>query len=129
VLATEVKDELSVDLMRHVSGVPNGIMDYLCGQLMQWGRDRDFRHFDLGMAPLSGLESRRLAPIWNRIGNTIFRHGEHFYNIEGLRQYKEKFHPYWEPHYLMYSGGLVLSRVLLDLATLISGGLKRAITK
>jgi phosphatidylglycerol lysyltransferase len=128
VLATEVKDELSVDLMRHVSGVPNGIMDYLFGQLMQSGKEHSFRHFDLGMAPLSGLESRRLAPIWNRIGNTIFRHGEHFYNFEGLRHYKEKFHPCWEPHYLMYPGGLVLSRVLLDLATLISGGLKRAIT-
>jgi phosphatidylglycerol lysyltransferase len=129
VLATETKDELSVDLMRHVSGVPNGVMDYLFGELMQWGKDQGYRYFSLGMAPLSGLESHRLAPLWNRIGNTIFHHGEHFYNFEGLRQYKEKFHPHWQPRYLMYPGGLVLSPVLLDLAALISGGLKRAVTK
>jgi phosphatidylglycerol lysyltransferase len=129
VLATETKDELSIDLMRHVADVPNGIMDYLFGQLMQWGKDNGFKWFSLGMSPLSGLESRRLAPLWNRIGNAVYRHGEYFYNFEGLRQYKEKFHPSWEPYYLLYPGGLSLSRVLLDLAALTSGGMTRAITK
>jgi phosphatidylglycerol lysyltransferase len=81
------------------------------------------------MAPLSGLEDRPPAPLWNRVGVFIFRHGEHFYNFQGLRQYKEKFDPTWEPRYLACPGGLALPRILADLASLISGGLKGAISK
>jgi phosphatidylglycerol lysyltransferase len=129
VLATECKRELSADLMRHVADIPNGIMDYLFGQLMLWGKEQGYESFNLGMAPLSGLESHPLAPLWNRIGNTIFRHGEHFYNFEGLRQYKAKFYPVWEPLYLMSPGGMTLAQVLVDLAALNSGGVKHIVAK
>ena len=64
-----------------------------------------YRWFNLGMAPLSGLEAHPLAPAWHRVGNFIFRHGEHFYNFEGLRRYKAKFDPAWEPRYLVARGG------------------------
>ena len=36
--------------------------------LMLWGRERGLRGFNLGMAPLSGLEDRALAPLWTRLG-------------------------------------------------------------
>ena len=45
------------------------------------------------MAPLSGLEGRQLAPILTQAGALMFKHGEDFYNFEGLRRYKEKFRP------------------------------------
>ena len=67
---------------------------------MLWARDQDYRYFSLGMAPLSGFEQHRLAPLWNRLGALLFRHGEHFYNLRGLREFKEKFDPEWEPRYL-----------------------------
>lgn len=129
VLATDLKRELSVDLMRHVADIPNGIMDYLFGQLMLWGKEQGYQSFNLGMAPLSGLESHPLAPLWNRIGNAIFLHGEHFYNFEGLRQYKAKFGPVWEPLYLVSPGGVALTQVLLDLAALNSGGVRHIVAK
>ena len=75
-------------------------MDYLFVELMLWGEAEGYRWFNLGMAPLAGLEDRALAPLWNRLGALLFRHGEHFYNFQGLRQYKEKFDPVWEPRYL-----------------------------
>ena len=84
---------------------------------------------NLGMAPLSGLEDRTLTPLWNRLGAFVFRHGEHFYNFQGLRQYKEKFAPEWTPRYLASPGGLALPRILANVATLISGGLKGVLTK
>jgi phosphatidylglycerol lysyltransferase len=88
-----------------------------------------YQWFNLGMAPLSGLEDRPLAPLWNRMGAFMFRHGEHFYNFQGLRQYKEKFDPEWGPKYLASPGGLALPRILTNIASLISGGLKGVITK
>jgi len=121
---TGTRSELSVDLMRFGPDAPRGAMDYLFIELMLWGQHAGYRFFNLGMAPLSGLEAHPLAPAWHRVGNFIFRHGEHFYNFEGLRRYKGKFDPLWEPRYLVARGGIALPRVLIDVSTLIAGGVK-----
>ena len=118
------REELSVDLMRFGPDAPRGSMDYLFIELMLWGRAQGYRWFNLGMAPLSGLERHPLAPAWHRVGNFVFRHGEHFYNFEGLRRYKMKFDPEWEPKYLVARGGIALPRVLVDVSVLIAGGMK-----
>jgi len=123
------KEELSLDLMRYLPGGPEGLMDYLFVELMLWGRQEGYQWFNLGMAPLSGLENRALAPLWSKAGALIFRYGEHFYNFQGLRQYKEKFGPEWRPKYLVCRGGLALPRVLTNIATLISGGLGGIVKK
>jgi phosphatidylglycerol lysyltransferase len=122
-------EELSVDLMRHSSAAPKGVMDFLFIELMLWGKARGFRWFNLGMAPLAGLEAHRLAPAWHKMGRLVYRYGEHFYNFEGLRQYKEKFQPEWRPRYLAAPGGLAQARVLLDVTSLISGGLLETVHK
>jgi phosphatidylglycerol lysyltransferase len=121
--------EVSVDLMRYTPAAPASVMEYLFIELLQWGRDQGFRRFNLGMAPLSGLQNRALAPVWNRAGALLYRHGEHFYNFRGLRQYKDKFDPEWEPRYLASPGGLALPRILASTAALISGGLKGVVSR
>ncbi|NPD21866.1 bifunctional lysylphosphatidylglycerol flippase/synthetase MprF [Corallococcus sp. AB038B] len=123
VWAPDTKEELSVDLMRYQPGSPHGAMDFLFTSLMLWGRGQGFLRFNLGMAPFSGFEARALAPMWNRLGALLFRHGEHFYNFQGLRQYKEKFRPDWAPRYLASPGGLALPGVLAGVASLVSRGL------
>ena len=124
--ATENREELSVDLMRHLAEMPYGTMDFLFVQLMQWGRDQGYRWFNLGMAPLSGIESRRLAPMWARIGALLYRHGDAFYGFEGLRAYKDKFSPVWTARYIGAPPGLGLARGMIDLQTLVGGGSRSA---
>jgi len=121
--------ELSVDLMRHVPDIPNGVMDYLFAELMLWGAAQGYGRFNLGMAPLSGLETGPLAPLWHRLGTLMFRHGEHFYNFQGLRAYKEKFGPEWHPKYLAVPPGLTLPTVLLDIAALIAGSVRGIVAR
>jgi phosphatidylglycerol lysyltransferase len=121
---TGTREELSVDLMRFAPDAPRGAMDYLFVELMKWGRGQGYHWFNLGMAPLAGLERHPLAPAWHRVGNFVFRHGEHFYNFEGLRRYKAKFDPTWEPKYLVAPGGAALPRILIDVSVLIAGGVK-----
>ncbi|HJY81367.1 MAG TPA: bifunctional lysylphosphatidylglycerol flippase/synthetase MprF [Candidatus Binatia bacterium] len=123
------KEELSLDLMRYLPEAPPDVMEYLIIRLMLWGKQEGYRWFNLGMAPFSGLENRTLAPLWHRLGTFVFHHGEHFYNFQGLRQYKEKFDPVWEPKYLASPDGLALPRILTNLASLIAGGLKEIVTK
>jgi phosphatidylglycerol lysyltransferase len=118
---TPHRDCLSVDLMRHSSDMPYGTMDFLFVRLMQWGKLNEYRWFSLGLAPLSGLEARRLAPIWARAGDFLYRHGEAFYGFEGLRAYKQKFSPLWVPRYIAGPSNVGLGRGLIDLQTLIAG--------
>ena len=97
--------------------------------MIQWGRQQGYRRFNLGMAPLSGLPDHALAPLWNRLGNLVFRLGEHFYNFQGLRRYKAKFDPRWEPRYLASPGGLALPRALAGVSILISRGLRGVLAR
>lgn len=123
------KREISIDLMRYLSGTPNGIMEYLNINLVMWAKEQGFYYFSLGMAPLSGLENHALAPLWHKIGNTIFRIGNDFYNFEGVYFYKDKFNPDWQPIYLAAPPGLQTASALLAATTLISGGVKGIFSK
>ncbi|MEO1092447.1 MAG: bifunctional lysylphosphatidylglycerol flippase/synthetase MprF [Pseudomonadota bacterium] len=116
------KEELSVDLMRYRHGVSSVLMDALFAELLLLGQREGYRWFDLGATPLTGLADHRLATTWNRIGTTIYRHGEEFYRFEGLRSFKEKFEPVWTPQYIACPGGFAVPQVLLDITRLISGG-------
>ncbi|MFT0548444.1 bifunctional lysylphosphatidylglycerol flippase/synthetase MprF [Allopusillimonas ginsengisoli] len=123
------RSELSVDLMRHVDDAPNGVMEYLFIALMLWGRAEGYAEFDLGMAPMAGLDGRASAPMLSRAGALVFRHAEHFYNFQGLRSYKEKFAPVWRPRYLAARPGLEMARMLGDTTLLVSGGIKGLIIR
>jgi phosphatidylglycerol lysyltransferase len=120
--ATHSRSELSIDLMRHAETLPYGTMDFLFTELMSWGKAQGFARFSLGLAPLSGIEARRLAPLWAKAGAFLYRHGESFYGFEGLRAYKDKFTPEWEPRFIAGPQGLSMARALIDLQTLIGGG-------
>ena len=122
---TPARLEISPDLMRHRANAPPGTMDALFAQVMMWGREQGYEWFNLGMAPLSGLAPPSAGRAWTRFGHFVYRHGEVFYNFQGLRTYKEKFNPVWEPRYLAYPGGLRLARVIADVAALVAGGYGR----
>ena len=81
------------------------------------------------MAPLSGFEVSPIASLWNRVGTFLYEHGDGVYGFQGLRAFKEKFHPAGEPRYLAYPGGLRLPLVLADVSALIAGGYRRILEK
>jgi phosphatidylglycerol lysyltransferase len=121
--------ELSVDLMRYNDAAPKSVVDFMLIECMLWGRAQGFRWFNLGMAPLSGLEEHALAPAWHKLGRMVQRYGETFYNFEGLRKFKQKFDPVWRPRYLAAPDGLAMAGALLDVTALISGGVRNVLRK
>jgi len=121
--------ELSTDLMRYDDRAPKDVMDALFAHVMLWGKEMGYRWFAMGMAPLSGFETSPVAPLWNRLASFLYEYGENVYNFQGLRAFKEKFDPVWQPHYLAYPGGLRLARVLADIAALIAGGYRKIFLK
>ncbi|MFD1745329.1 bifunctional lysylphosphatidylglycerol flippase/synthetase MprF [Rhizobium helianthi] len=126
---TDTKVEASVDLMRFAPEAPRGAMDFLFVSLIEHLKTAEYQWFNLGMAPLSGMSKREVAPVWDRIGSTLFEHGERFYNFKGLRAFKSKFHPKWEPRYFAVAGGTGAVLALMDVTLLISGGVRGVVGK
>jgi len=114
--------EAAVDLMRYTPDAPHGVMDYLFTRCVQWAAAEQIATFDLGMAPLAGLEDRRVAPVFARVGALVFEEGGALYGFQGLRSYKAKFAPDWKARFIAAPVSTPLPLALLDVALLTSGG-------
>lgn len=122
-LETHSHELASLDLMRAHPDAPKLTMEFMMIGLIRHYQDHDYTRFSLGMVPLSGLQPRRGAPLTQRLGSMVFRRGEQLYNFQGLRRFKDKFQPEWEPRYMAVPAGLDPLVALADTAALIAGGL------
>ncbi|MFJ6322057.1 MULTISPECIES: bifunctional lysylphosphatidylglycerol flippase/synthetase MprF [unclassified Rhizobium] len=129
ILRTSLKNQVTIDLMRSMSDAPSGTMEYLIVCLILHLKGRGYLSFDIGMAPLSGLSNSPAAPFWHRIARIVYERGERFYHFIGLRAFKAKFQPQWQPRYLAVSNGTSPALALADITALISGGFKGMVRK
>jgi phosphatidylglycerol lysyltransferase len=113
--------ELSIDLMRYRGDGPR-VMDYLFVSLFLRGKEEGFQRFNLGMAPLASVGQARGAHSRERLANVLFQHGEHWYNFQGLRFYKQKWEPDWQPRYMGYAGAWEWPFAIAYVSALIAGG-------
>jgi phosphatidylglycerol lysyltransferase len=121
VLLGHRRQEMSVDLMRYRSDGPR-VMDFLFVSLFLYGKERGFARFNMGMAPLASVGQFRGAHSRERLANLLFQHGEHWYNFQGLRQFKEKFEPEWIPRYMAYQNAWEWPVAIAYTSALIAGG-------
>jgi len=119
---TSDRSSFSMDLMRYADEAPKNVMDYLFVELIGWGREAGYTAFEFGMAPLAGLEDRPLAPIMSRVGRLLFERGEELYNFRGVRRYKDKYDPIWQPRYIASPHKWAIPLLLADIGLLSSGG-------
>ncbi|MEE1880677.1 bifunctional lysylphosphatidylglycerol flippase/synthetase MprF [Pseudomonas soli] len=122
-LETHSNELASLDLMRAHPEAPKLTMEFMMVGLILHYKSHDYGRFSLGMVPLSGLQPRRGAPLTQRLGSMVFQRGEQLYNFQGLRRFKDKFQPDWEPRYMAVPAGLDPLVALADTAALIAGGL------
>ncbi|HEY5107284.1 MAG TPA: bifunctional lysylphosphatidylglycerol flippase/synthetase MprF [Caulobacteraceae bacterium] len=120
---TARRTAFSMDLMRYADDAPKNVMDFLFVELLQWGREQGYVAFEFGMAPLAGLEDRPLAPIMSRVGRLLFERGEEIYNFRGVRRFKDKYDPVWQPRYIAAPNKWAIPILLADVGLLSSGGM------
>jgi len=116
-------EAIGPDLMRSRPDAPRSSMEVLLLEAIIWAAGQGYRVFDLGRAPLSGLEDRPFAPWMSRVGAFIYRHAEPIYGFGGLRAFKQKFDPCWSPRYLAAPGAIRVSAALFRATRLTSGGI------
>ncbi len=119
---TASKVSFSMDLMRYSDDAPKNVMDYLFVELLGWGKEQGYQAFEFGVAPLAGLEDRPLAPIMSRVGRLLYERGEEIYNFQGVRRYKDKYDPVWQPRYIAAPHKWAIPFLLADIGLLSSGG-------
>ena len=120
--ATSCKTAFSIDLMRYADDAPKDVMDFLFVELIAWGQEQGYVAFEFGMAPLAGLEDRPLAPILSRVGRLMFERGEEIYNFRGVRRFKDKYDPVWQPCYVAALRKWTIPLIMADVGLLTSGG-------
>ncbi|MFC3885810.1 bifunctional lysylphosphatidylglycerol flippase/synthetase MprF [Bacillus songklensis] len=111
---------LSIDLMRYISEAPSGTMDFMFVNLLSWAKDRQYKRFNLGMAPLANVGLSKYSFLSEKIASQIFLHGHFLYHFQGLKQFKEKYAHTWEPKYLAYRRKASLPFTMLQVSILIS---------
>ena len=116
---TSPTDEFSVGMVRYLPETPATIMDYLLVEIMQWGRQSQFRFMDLGEAPIANWHSDQHIRMRSQLMSLAFRFARHFFSYQGLRNYKDRFQPLWRPVYVACPPDKPLETVLSDVAHLI----------
>jgi phosphatidylglycerol lysyltransferase len=104
----------SFDLMRRRPDAVNGVMDYLFVALITRFRDAGLAGMNLGLAPLSGAGTG--TGTADRVIRLLYERGAAAFNFAGLRAFKDKWRPRWEPRYLAYRTDTELPKVALAVA-------------
>ncbi|WP_373899202.1 phosphatidylglycerol lysyltransferase domain-containing protein [Haloimpatiens sp. FM7315] len=111
---------LSIDLMRFQNNSPNGLMEILFLNMILWAKDKGYKRFSLGMAPLSNVGVSARSHSGEKFAKFIFNYGNHWYNFRGLRYFKSKFEPNWEPRFFAYQKFTSLPILMLNISRYIN---------
>ncbi len=103
------------DMLRYGSE-PKAVADFLYISLIQYFSARGFDGMNLGLAPFSGVDVSAPRSPAARAMSLLYRRGSFLFRYTGLREFKEKFQPRWEPRYLMYGSDLQLPGIALAVA-------------
>ncbi|KQL53857.1 lysylphosphatidylglycerol synthetase [Heyndrickxia shackletonii] len=111
---------LSLDLMRQLSDIPPGIMDFMFIHLFEWAGQNGYSQFNIGMAPLANVGLSKYSFLGEKLASQIYLHGSFIYHFKGLKNFKEKYADTWEPKYMAYRKKTSLPLTMFQVALLIA---------
>ncbi|WP_338430193.1 bifunctional lysylphosphatidylglycerol flippase/synthetase MprF [Synechococcus elongatus] len=115
------RNELTLDLIRFLPQAESGTMEFLLVNTILSAKDRGFDSFSLGLSALSGLDQLDQPTQVEQGLDYLYRHLDRFYRFQGLHSFKEKFHPDWQPRYLVYPNLAALPNLVVALIRADSG--------
>lgn len=118
----------ALDIMRRLKETTPGTMEMLIAASIEWARAHGYTRMSLGLAPLAGLgagldvmpeqregaDEQRVpyAVSWlERSASFLHQRKLLLGNYTSLYAFKSKFHPVWEPRYLVISEAAALPRI------------------
>ena len=114
-------NEITIDMMRQRTEVESGTIDFLFISIFQHFKKLGYDSFNLGLAALFGVGEKPESPRLEKALKYLYQHMNQFYNFKSLHSFKEKFHPDWQPRYLIYPSRIALPDVIVALIRADSG--------
>lgn len=103
------REAVSLGLMRRDRATPNGLTEFMVVSAIAALKERGIAEVSLNFAPFArlihGPESRA-----ERLLGRAATVADRWFQVERLYRFNAKFHPRWEPRYLLYEGLLGLPR-------------------
>jgi lysyl-tRNA synthetase, class II len=101
---------VSLASMRRRQATPNGLMEFLLAQTIEWAREREVPEFSLNFSVFAELI--RQPGCWWRwaIRFTLLR-ADRLFQIDRLLRFNRKFFPEWRPRYICLESRLDFPRV------------------
>lgn len=103
-------------------GVERGLVDLMFVRLIEYFKEKGYDTFNLGLCPLANVGEHPGASLQERAVYFLYQNFNQLYSFKGLRQFKEKYAPRWEPRYLVYPHPLVLPKIAVAIVTANAGG-------
>lgn len=105
----------------HRPGAPNGTVELMMDQAIRKLGQEGYEYVTLGISPLSHRSKLEDTdnPAWLRLVLAWMRkHGQRFYNFDGLDHFKSKLMPeYWEPVYAISNEPQVTGKTMWAIAS------------
>ncbi|HEY9048045.1 MAG TPA: phosphatidylglycerol lysyltransferase domain-containing protein, partial [Ohtaekwangia sp.] len=92
--------EATYDMLRYISDIPNGSVDYLMVKMMEYFKGQHYKTFNMGLAAFAGFD--KPASMNEQVIRFYRDHFRQASRLKGLYEYKNKFGPVWENRYLVY---------------------------
>jgi phosphatidylglycerol lysyltransferase len=109
-LVPTFEDKLAnYDLLRCSQAAPGNCNDFLLLGLIDYLLEQGYTTLNLGLSPLAGLDEPGESKDKSLVDNALrfaYTNGDRFYSFSGLKRFKEKYKPDWEPRYIAYPGGV-----------------------
>ncbi|MBL0848399.1 bifunctional lysylphosphatidylglycerol flippase/synthetase MprF [Mammaliicoccus fleurettii] len=99
---TNYNQSVSIDLIRWNKDIDISMMDALYIHMLLWAKEEGYKQFNMGMATLSNVGLNKHAYLREKFAAKVFENMNSLYSFQGLRNYKQKYAPDWEPRYLVY---------------------------
>lgn len=114
------RDRLSLDVIRRVGELPNGLAEALVCHALEFARDRQVETVSLNYAGLAHL-LRPDAPngrFTKAVAPRLLRPLRSRFQMDRLVQFNEKFSPRWRPRYLVFDSWVGLPSSIIQVLQL-----------
>jgi lysylphosphatidylglycerol synthetase-like protein (DUF2156 family) len=93
----------SLAAMRRAKRTPNGLMEFLIVESVQWAREHSVSELSLNFAVFGDvLRAGSGARAWKRAFRGVLMRLDRLFQLERLNGFNRKFHPEWRPRYLCF---------------------------
>ena len=109
-LPTHRRAAMSLSAMRREHDLPNGLTEFLVVAAAEALRERGVAEMSLNFAAFGSVFRSPESGV-GRLSRPLLRLADRVFQIESLYRFNAKFHPRWEPRYLVFDRALAFPRV------------------